>query len=944
MNANWNILSLTFNSSAGAFTLGSTGSFTLTIQGSGIANNSSSAETINNAITLGAAQTWNAASGNLTFGGNLNNNNQNLIVTGANNTAIGGIISGNGTLTKNGTGTLTLSGANTYGAATTINAGVVNIQNNTAFGASNQTVTVANGAAVQIQNNLTGVANNITISGNGISNDGALRNISGSNTVSGNITLNANSYIGADAGTLTLGGTIGGGANGVTIVGNGTVVFSGAGDNNYSGTTEVKSGTLLLSKSAGHKAVSGPLTIDTGALVQYGGASEAGVAVTLNGTGHLDLNGFNETNSGGLIFTGGSVTTGSGTLTLGGGAATITSNASSTTATISGNLNLGGSNQTFTVASGTAGTDLSISAAISGMHNLTKAGAGVLNVSGANTYTGKTTISAGTMQFAKEVSLYNDATASWTATNLIVASGATAAFNVGGTGEFTSTDIDTLKALGTASGGFESGSILGLDTTNASGGTFTYSSNIANPNSGSNVLGLTKLGTGTLVLSGTNTYTGATFVSGGVLNIQNASALGTTASGTTVASGATLQLQNNITVGAEALTLNGTGASGQNGALVNVSGTNNYGGLVTLGTASTISSDTGTLNLTNAGTITGSGLGLTLTGSGNGSIASIIGTGSGTLTKTGSGTWTLTGANTYTGGTNINTGTLSLGSSGALGTSGTISFGGGTLQYSASNTTDYSSRFSTAATQAYKIDTNGQNVTLATGLTSSGGTFAKSGTGTLTLTGTNTFSGATTVNGGTLLLAGSGGSALGSTSAITVNSGGTLQLGAVTQINTSATMTLAGGTFAKGNFSAGTVGTIGIGALTLSASGSAIDFGTGSVGILTFASLNAASFTLTVNNWTGSANMSGNGSTDRLIFDSDQSSNLSNFNFTGYAPGAMEFALVGGFYEVVPLPETGTFLPGALALIVLLGTFPTVRRRRQEERVARAARKRSTTF
>lgn len=45
------------------------------------------------------------------------------------------------------------------------------------------------------------------------------------------------------------------------------------------------------------------------------------------------------------------------------------------------------------------------------------------------------------------------------------------AFNVGGTGEFTSANIDTLKALGMASGGFKSGSTLALDTTNASGGT-----------------------------------------------------------------------------------------------------------------------------------------------------------------------------------------------------------------------------------------------------------------------------------------------------------------------------------------------------------------------------------------------------------------------------------------------------------------------------------------
>ena len=89
----------------------------------------------------------------------------------------------------------------------------------------------------------------------------------------------------------------------------------------------------------------------------------------------------------------------------------------------------------------------------------------------------------------------------------------------------------------------------------------------------SGAAGITKTGAGTMVLSGSNTYTGTTTVSAGVLNIRHANALGTTAGNTTVASGAALQLQGGITVGAEALSLNGTGVS-NTGALRNISGNN----------------------------------------------------------------------------------------------------------------------------------------------------------------------------------------------------------------------------------------------------------------------------------------------------------------------------------------------------------------------------------
>lgn len=143
-----------------------------------------------------------------------------------------------------------------------------------------------------------------------------------------------------------------------------------------------------------------------------------------------------------------------------------------------------------------------------------------------------------------------------------------------------------------------------------------------------------------------------------------------------------------------------------------------------------------------------------------GSLAAVL-LGSGSLTKSGSGTAVLSGANGYSGTTTLSSGLLSLGvaeiegTSGPLGTNtavGAIVLSGGTLQYTASNQFDYSSRFSTAAGQQYAADTNGQAVTWATALGSSGGSLTKSGAGLLTLTNANTYDGGTTIAGGTLQL------------------------------------------------------------------------------------------------------------------------------------------------------------------------------------------------
>lgn len=217
---------------------------------------------------------------------------------------------------------------------------------------------------------------------------------------------------------------------------------------------------------------------------------------------------------------------------------------------------------------------------------------------------------------------------------------------------------------------------------------------------------ITKTLLGTLILSGDNSYSGTTTIgssilSGGIINIRSANALGSTTSGTVVNLGSTLQIQGGITTAAEGLSLGSTagnlntgfaglnGINIQTGAFVNVSGVNNYAGLVILAVGgSTISSDSGTLNLTNPGTMSGA-FGLTLAGAGDGSISSVIGIAAGTVTKNGTGSWTLKGVNTSTGGIIINAGTLKLGdgTSGRwTGTSALTFTGSGTLEYGGATT------------------------------------------------------------------------------------------------------------------------------------------------------------------------------------------------------------------------------------------------------------------
>ena len=139
----------------------------------------------------------------------------------------------------------------------------------------------------------------------------------------------------------------------------------------------------------------------------------------------------------------------------------------------------------------------------------------------------------------------------------------------------------------------------------------------------------------------------------------------------------------------------------------------------------------------------------------NGNTLTLAGpvSGPGGLQKIGAGVLALACSNTFTGLTLINAGTLSLANSAALAGNGNITFGGGTLQFTASNTLDCAGRIINS-TAPIQLDTNGQSVGFSGGLSSSNSAgLIKIGAGTLTLSASNGYTGTTLVFGGTLLLA-----------------------------------------------------------------------------------------------------------------------------------------------------------------------------------------------
>lgn len=386
----------------------------------------------------------------------------------------------------------------------------------------------------------------------------------------------------------------------------------------------------------------------------------------------------------------------------------------------------------------------------------------------------------------------------------------------GGGSTFTGNTVTGgLGGAGSATGGSGLGEALflmnGTTTTFdvGAGLTTTLSQTIAGGGSEAGTSALVKEGSGTLELTGTNSYTGDTSVNAGTLRVGADDNLGA-ASGALTFDGGTLQYSagfnsdRSVTLNAGGGTFDTNGNNTTLGGAISGAGalTKEGAGTLTLTGVNTYSGGTAV----NAGTLQGNAASLQGNITNNatvifdhdtaGTYASAM-SGTGSLVKQNTGALTLTGVNTYTGGTTLAGGVLIVGADNNLGdAAGSLTFNGGTLQYSAGFT---SGRSATLDANGGTVDTNG-NIATLTGAIGGNGGLTKAGGGTLTLGGANTYSGATAINAGTLQM-GAGGN-LASSTAVSVSSGATFDLN-----NTSQTIgSIAGGgnvTLGSGTLTAG---------------------------------------------------------------------------------------------------------------------------------------------
>ena len=786
---------------------------------------------------------------------------------------LSGVISGDGSMTKDtgASSTLTLSGANTYTGGTTVNAGTLSAGSSTAFGTSG--LGLDSGTTLDLNGQSVGIG--LTGSGGGLTGGGTVTN----SAIGTSVSLSLGGF-----GTQTFSGTMQDGAGTVSLIvyGNGAT-FTGT--NTFTGGISVAlyNAVFVISDSGslGSGAFAGAISIANGATFKYSSSANQILSGAVSGAGAL----MKDTSTTSTLTLSGTNTYSGRTTVAAGTLQVLNTNTGSAVGQLgSGPVSLAaGATLEFT-NSATSDNGYVVNNTIDGDGRLLFDGpdGSITTLGGDNAYTGGTQINSGTVNIDSYDTIFGTGAVTMTggavrATNAprtlandFVLSGSVgfgAATNI--TGSIMLAGDTTITPAGNFGSSAWSGAVnLGANTLSTSetgpnvdlgigGGTWAdgNSFTIAGAISGSG--GVTHNAPGTLLLTGANTYTGATTVSAGTLVIGEAGSLnsGSYAGAIAVASGANFvysssvdQTLSGVISGAGNFTKD-TGVT----STVTLTGANTYTGTTTV--------DAGTLVIGNGGTIGALGSGavvdnaaLAFNRCSNVYLSNTL-SGSGSLTQAGSGTLWLP-ATTFSGAIYIDAGVLNLASGNSqnnyypgapaitVNNGGTLAFGGYTVWGQGSNLT-LSTTSTITVNQGGAIDFGGttqilgnlilNNATITTGtqngygdgwgsfsvlgtLTAtgtstinagatgfnnlsngagnapnlsiqtpdaadsltinapiaSGVSLVKNGAGTLTLTGANIYTATTTVNAGTLK-AGST-TALGSNSAVTLASGATLDL------------------------------------------------------------------------------------------------------------------------------------------------------------------------
>ena len=499
--------------------------------GSGALVNISGNNSIAGQITLADSATVGSTAGTLTLRGNINTGNnpaRALTFAGAGNTVVGGAngtgaITGSGSITKNGTGTLTLSGTgnSTYAGTTDVSQGVLVARKASALGATSAGTVVSNSASLQLDGGVTLNVEPLTINGNGVNSGGALGNVAGNNTFTGNVTLGSSARIASSAGTLTVTGNIDTTANAHTLTaggagtvdfggagvlsgagrlnkeGTGMLVLSGSGVNTYTGITQAFNGVIRVRKNsalgstAGETVSAGPGTVELFSSSAFNIVQGVTVAERIR----LSTGGFN-----GL----GALSNASGRNTWSGPVEVVNP-----------------------AAVGSSSGTLLISGTITGTQPLSKFGAGGVALSGNNAnFTGRISVQAGSLN----VRSANALGASGANSPTEVSQGATLSLGNAGFSGIQGVNVanETLQLLGgatlTASSAFGNGpSTWGgpVILNGLAARTINAASSLTIGGVISGTAALTKTGTRTLTLTGNNTFTGTTTIAGGRLLVNN---------------------------------------------------------------------------------------------------------------------------------------------------------------------------------------------------------------------------------------------------------------------------------------------------------------------------------------------------------------------------------------------------------------------------------------